>query len=301
MKYKFLTNQITKPFFLGILKKTANRIGSCLSLKAVYNSIAKRYDIADQFGSISKSHAIAIQQIETVMKGHHLPIKVLDMGIGNGAFLHKLLPVLKQANLTGIDISPEMIKQAKKNLPIRCIEASATEASHYLPAHSQDLILAHFINAYIPIDTLFQQARLLTRTNGYFSMITTTYESFPEAQRMIAEFINDGSIVGRLVGHYYKNMVQNTTVASGLDELFNTFDKHGFNIVEHQRIKIPIKLDTLNDLILFGIDGTWFLNTISMRMLPKQFLIERLKRLFERIFTFPYEDTHTIDILLAGK
>lgn len=272
-----------------------------MTYKAIYNAIAKRYDIADQFGSISKSHDIAIQQIETVMKGHHLPVKVLDLGIGNGAFLHKLLPILKQAKLTGIDISPEMIKLAQQNLPIRCIEASATEASHYLPMHSQDLILAHFVNAYIPINTLFEQARLLTRTCGYFSIITTTYESFPEAQKMIAEFISEDSIVGRLVGHYYKNLVRNTTVASGKADLFNTLYNHGFNIVEHRRLKIPVRLDTINDLILFGIDGTWFLNTLSMRMLPKHFLIERLKRLFERIFTFPYEDTHVIDIVLASK
>jgi ubiquinone/menaquinone biosynthesis C-methylase UbiE len=267
----------------------------------MYNAIAKRYDIADQFGSISKSHTIAIKQIETVMKDHHLPVKVLDMGIGNGAFLQQLLPILKQAKLTGIDISPEMIKLAQENLPILCIEGSATEASHYLPAHSQDLILAHFINAYIPIDTLLQQANLLTRSNGYFSMITTTYESFPEAQRMIAEFINDGSIVGRLVGHYYKNLVRNTTVSSGLEDLFCSFDNHGFKVVEHQRLEIPFQLNNIDDLILFGIDGTWFLNSISMRMLPKQFLIERLKRLFERIFTFPYKDTHIIDIILASK
>ena len=272
-----------------------------MTLKAMYNAIAKRYDIADQFGSISKSHAIAIDQIEQVMKDHHLPVKVLDLGIGNGAFLHKLLPVLKQANLTGIDISSEMINIAQQNLPIRCIEASATEASQYLPAHSQDLILAHFINAYIPIDTLFEQARLLTRTSGYFSMITTTYESFPEAQRMICEFINDGSIVGRFVGHYYKNLVRNSTVASGQADLFNTLEKHGFDTIDHQRLEIPIKLNTIDELILFGIDGTWFLNTLSMRMLPKQFLVERLKRLFERIFTFPYEDVHIIDVVLAGK
>ncbi|MEX0914080.1 MAG: hypothetical protein WDZ57_03920 [Demequina sp.] len=52
---------------------------------------------------------------------------------------------------------------------------------------------------------------------------------------------------------------------------------------------------------VFGIEGTWFLNSLSIRMLPKNFLLQRLKRLFSKIFTFPYEDTHIIDVVLAKK
>lgn len=272
-----------------------------LSLKTLYNEIAGQYATADRFGSISHSHAVAIAQMEQSIPKTRSGYKVLDFGVGDGAFLQKLRPHMPDADFTGIDISKEMLARAQKAVSLNAIEGSAMQASHYLPHHSQDLALAHFINAYVPIHTLFHEANVLTRSNGYFSLITTTYESFPVAQEHLANFIAEGTLVSSVVGHYYKAMVKNTTVASGLEELMQAFAEHQFHVVEHKRLEIPITLNTIDELALFGIEGTWFLNSLSMRMLPKNFLIERLKRLFGKIFTFPYHDTHIIDIILAKK
>lgn len=267
----------------------------------MYNDIANRYATADQFGSISQSHRSAIAQIKREHLGLRPHYKVLDFGVGNGAFLDKLREVMPKADFTGIDISSEMLDCAQKVLPLTAIEASATEASRYLPHHSQDLVLAHFINAYIPIHTLFNEANLLTRANGYFSLITTTYESFPVAQRYLADFITQGSLVSTVIGHYYKTMIKSSTVASGLDELMHVFTQHQFKVLRHERLYIPIMLKDIDELIKFGIEGTWFLNNLTVRMLPKNFLLTRLKRLFSQIFTFPYHDTHIIDVILAKK
>jgi hypothetical protein len=95
--------------------------------------------------------------------------------------------------------------------------------------------------------------------------------------------------------------VKNTTVAANNEELMLAFKQHQFEVIDHQRLEIPITLNNIDELALFGIEGTWFLNTLSIRMLPKNFLIQRLKRLFSKIFTFPYHDTHIIDVVLAKK
>ena len=272
-----------------------------MSLKAMYNEIADHYETANQFGSISKSHLAAIAQIKNANLGLKPHYKVLDLGVGNGAFLKHLRPIMPLAEFTGIDISIEMLKHAHETLSLTTIETSATEASHYLPHHSQDLVLAHFINAYIPINQLFNEANLLTRANGHFSLITTTYDSFPIAQEQLARFIAEDSLLSSIVGHYYKAIIKNTTIAPSEEELLQAFNTHDFDVVDHQRLHIPITLNTIDELALFGIEGTWFLNTLSIRMLPKTFLIQRLKRLFSKIFTFPYHDTHIIDVVLAKK
>ena len=272
-----------------------------MTLKAMYNSLASQYATADCFGSISDSHKCAIDQITRANIGLRPNYKVLDFGVGDGAFLKKLEQQMPDAEFTGIDVSGEMLKHAREALPLTTIEASATEASHYLPHHSQDLVLAHFINAYVPINQLFSQANLLTRSNGYFSLITTTYDSFPVAQKHLADFITKESLLSCIVGHYYKAIVKNTTVAGSEEELLNAFKQHQFQVVEHKRIEIPITLNNIDELALFGIEGTWFLNSLSIRMLPKSFLLQRMKRLFSKIFTFPYHDTHVIDIILAKK
>lgn len=272
-----------------------------MSLKAMYNQSATHDATADRFGAISKSHQTAIEQMKKYHLGMNPPFKVLDLGVGNGCFLQKLQDIMPNASFTGIDVSAEMLKKARENLTLKTIEGSAAQANRYLPPHSQDLVLAHFINAYLPMDVLFEQAKCLSRANGYFSLITTTYDSFPLAQNQLAEFIAQDSILSSMIGHYYKSIVKNTTVAANLDELMQAFKQHQFDVVEHQRLEIPITFNNIDELVVFGLEGTWFLNTLSIRMLPKNFLIHRLKRLFNRIFTFPYHDTHLIDVVLARK
>lgn len=270
-------------------------------LKDMYNSLAGQYDLADQFGAITKSHHAAIDQIHRLVPKHHSDFRVLDLGVGDGAFLKKLKPSLPDAYYTGVDVSAEMLKRAHESLELKTIEASATDVGQFLPPHSQDLVLAHFINAYIPMQALFDSVRSLTKANGYFSFITTTYDSFPVAQQYLADFIAEGTLLSSVVGHYYKSILKNTTVATDEKTLLNAFSEHEFEVLEHKRFHVPIVLNDIDALALFGIEGTWFLNSLSIRMLPKTFLLQRLKRLFERIFTFPYHDTHVIDVVLAKK
>ncbi len=270
-------------------------------VKAMYNTIASEYDTADCFGSISESHKSAIEQINRVNIGYKSQYKVLDMGVGDGAFLRKLKQHMPEADYTGIDVSSEMLKRATEDMSLTTIETSAAQATRYLPPHSQDLILAHFINAYIPTAVLCEQAQTLARANGYFSMITTTYESFPIAQKHLADFISKGSILSNIVGHYYKAVVKNTPVAANEDDLLYTLKQHQFQVLEHRRLHIPITLNNIDELALFGINGSWFINTLSIPMLPRNFLLQRIKRMLEKIFTFPYQDTHVIDVILAKK
>ncbi|MDP3561260.1 MAG: methyltransferase domain-containing protein [Legionellaceae bacterium] len=270
-------------------------------VKAMYNTLASQYDMADCFGAISQSHKCALDQITRANIGYKPHYKILDLGVGDGAFLRKLKQKMPDADYTGIDVSREMLKRAGEALPFTSIEASAAEATNYLPQHSQDLVLAHFINAYLPTNVLFSQAQMLARSNGYFSVITTTYESFPQAQQYLADFIAKGSILSNIVGHYYKAVVKNTPVASGADDLLQAVRQHQFEVIDHHRIEIPMVLNNIDELVLFGIEGAWFLNTLSIPGLPKNFLLQRIKRLFEKMFTFPYHDTHIIDVVLAKK
>ncbi|MFZ4077254.1 MAG: class I SAM-dependent methyltransferase [Legionellaceae bacterium] len=270
-----------------------------MTSKAIYNDFAAGYAGADQFGAIRQSHDVAMQQLMALGLEARSTCKVLDLGVGDGAFLKRLSEHLPCAEFTGLDVSSEMLKRAQQTLPLTTIESSAADVMNFLPAHTQDLVLAHFINAYLPTHTLFSAAHELIRSTGYYSMITTTYDSFPVAQQYLANCIAEGTILSSVVGHYYKSIVKQTTVAASQAELLSAFSRHNFEIVAHQRIELPIVLNSIEELASFGIDGTWFLNSLSIRILPRQFLLNRLKRLFSKIFTFPYYDTHIIDVVLA--
>lgn len=267
-----------------------------------YNNIAKTYDYANKFGTISLSHDAALQQIMKYNIGlNRQHFRTLDLGVGDGAFLTKLKPLMPNAEFYGFDISKEMLKKAHENIDFHGIQGSAADADKMLPLHMQDLVLAHFINAYIPMESLLQQVKWMSKANGYFSFITSTYESFPNSQMQLAKFVAEDTILGSLVGHYYKTVVSKTPVASGYEEIVNQLHKNHFEILDHQRIHIPIHFENIDEMARFGIDGTWFLNTLSATRIPKQFFIERLKRFFNKIFKFPYQDEQIIDIILAKK
>jgi ubiquinone/menaquinone biosynthesis C-methylase UbiE len=269
-----------------------------------YDTIAKDYGLANRFGTLEKSHALAFTQIQNAQLGEQRQqYKILDLGVGDGIFLQKLKALIPQADLTGIDLSAEMLKKAKQGLNFLDIHGDSQEADKYLPLHMQDLVIAHFINAYMPIKSLFQQAKWMTKANGHFSYITSTYDSFPSSQMQLAKFVAEDSFLGSIVGHYYKKIVEKTPVASGLDEIMQEMQHFGFTVCDHERIHIPVYFEHIDDMIEFGIKGSWFLNTLSAgpTPLPKQFIIERFKRVFHKIFHFPYHDEQIVDIFLAKK
>jgi SAM-dependent methyltransferase len=274
------------------------------STASKYDSIAEHYNVADCFGSLKKSHDCALEQFKKEQLGlHRHQFKVLDLGVGDGAFLRQVANFFPEAELTGIDISKEMLKKATEKLSFHDIQGDSQHADKYLPIHTQDLIIAHFINAYMPIETLFHQAKLMSKANGYFSYITSTYESFPISQTQLAKFVAEDTFLSGIIGHYYKKIIENTPVASGIEEILQQMQQFGFKVIQHQRLSVPIYFAGIDDAIEFGIKGSWFLNTLSTgpSALPKKFLIERFKRLFNKIFTFPYSDEHIIDVILAKK
>ncbi len=262
---------------------------------------ASHYDIANRFGSLSKSHQCAIQQILNAQLGDKPHYHILDFGVGNGAFLQKLHLYRPHAEFTGIDISTEMLKIAEKALPLTTIHTNATKAAHFVPLHSQDLVIAHFINAYLPIDSLFNQANLLTNTEGHFSYITTTRESFPNAQKQIAAYIAKNTLFSRILSHYYQSVSQSNAISPNKDALLSQFTNHQFEIINHQRLHIPITLNHIEEWVQFAIEGSWGLNHLTIQKIPKQIIIPSFKYIMGKVIKFPYQDTHVIDVVLAKK
>lgn len=271
-----------------------------LALKKLYNAVAIHYEVADSFGAISQSHASALAQLCQIPlpSGGH----ILDMGVGDGRFLQSLPQYFSNMHYTGLDISSGMLTSAKQVMPyLDTMEGSAAEASHYVPEHSQDLVLAHFVNAYVSVDTLFDQAYRVLNANGYFSIITSTYESFPVAQRALTDFVARKTWLSRIVQYYYQRGLHQTTVAANQPTLFLAFPDHRFVILAHTQLKIPVCFKDSEALLKFGTEGTWFLNKVTATLASNRLLRRYLRRVCEKIFTFPYHDTHVIEVVLAQK
>ncbi len=272
-------------------------------IASYYDNISKNYyNTADIFGVLSQScHTAAQQALGSELLSHPHHLRILDLGVGDGTFLKLMHQNIPNAELTGIDVSKEMLKIAQLQVPFHSIQCSAADADKHLPIHSQDLIIAHFISAYVPVRILFQQAKTMSKANGYFSFVTSTYESFPESQTQIANFVAQDTLIGNLVGHYYKSILSRTPVASGMDEIHQLIEEFDFKLVHHQRIEIPIYFEDIEKLTEYAIHGGWFFNLLPETSFAKDFILERIKRFVARILKFPHRDTQVIDVLLLKK
>ncbi len=77
-----------------------------------YTAIADYYDLLMtsgyyQYGKIANIISLTIQKDDNI----------IEIGVGSGLLLKKLLEIDPEYNLTGIDHTPEMIAIAKKRLP----------------------------------------------------------------------------------------------------------------------------------------------------------------------------------------
>jgi hypothetical protein len=257
---------------------------------------------SDYFNSINQSHTSAISQLMKIGSlANSMRANILDLNVGEAKFLTKLAPNLYNPSLAGIDVSTSMLRRAAANVDLKTIKGLSTNASLLVDVCSQDLVVAHFMYAYIPVSNIIEETAVMIKNNGLISYIATNDQSFPEVQKHLNEFIKQPSLMSNVLSHYYQNDNTNKTESQSLNPLSASIKQYKFKIAAHQRLHIPLTLYNAEELALFAMDNTWFLNAPNPNKMTKPFLLQKVKRLFQNIFTFPYHDTHIIDVVLAQK
>ena len=94
---------------------------------------------------------------------------VLDAGCGTGRWLQRLLG-MQPRSLTGIDFSPEMLKQARQKLGGRAVLAVGDATSLPAASSSCDIVLGSFVASYVQELPLFaaELRRVLRDTGGLY-------------------------------------------------------------------------------------------------------------------------------------
>ena len=271
--------------------------------RSAYDAIGENYSNADMFGSITRSHNVAIEQIKKIIVDRGRALNILDLGVGDALFVKRLENDCPNANYTGIDISSKMLKIARKSCPfLKTIHCSAIEAYKHLPANSQDIVIAHFINAYIGADELFEQARLMMNNQSILSFITSTYDSFPILHKQVSNVKTKNQFINKLVNKFYNASNEITKTPRNKEDLLKTLDAHQFEIIFHKRIEVPLYFKDDEQLYGFSIDGGWFLNVLFVfKFLPRALFKFLYKNYANQIFDYPIQDKHIIDIVLAKK
>jgi 2-polyprenyl-3-methyl-5-hydroxy-6-metoxy-1,4-benzoquinol methylase len=141
-----------------------------------YNAIAENYNESEQ-------DAITLWQLGyTVVKdllGNVEGKQVLDYGCGTGTFSRYLRAM--GASVTGVDISENMIKVAKKNSPGDIVYHTLSEAGlDFLDDDSFDFVVSNFVLCTLPtrkeISFILDQLNRILKKGGLFVFMNSNWE-----------------------------------------------------------------------------------------------------------------------------
>ena len=99
--------------------------------------------------------------------------QLLDLACGQGAFAHHVTKKFPQINLTGMDISPSLIQQAKRLVPKgRWIVGDARSRQHSLPAGQFDAVACLLaVQNMDPLAPVFANAAQMLKPNAPFVIV----------------------------------------------------------------------------------------------------------------------------------
>src|SRR5262249_48109704 len=134
--------------------------------------IAPHYD-RDPYGVTGRSLDRAIDQIKRrAADTLYAPLRVLDVGMGTGAFLAKLRNHAAYLRPFGIDVSEKMIDIARTRLPdlVAAVDDAANLEEQF-EAESFDLVSTHFVTGFVPLAVLAPKIHRRLEVGGYWSLV----------------------------------------------------------------------------------------------------------------------------------
>jgi len=253
--------------------------------RRIHDAVARRYNSAD--GIIAAKNRIVVETLRRRWAEHQEPLRVADLGVGDGALLEQLCALPVPLRMTGLDVSPAMLEVASRRVAMTPVLASAEHAAQHLPRGEFDLVLSHFILAYVPRRVLLEQARHLLAPDGVLSLVSSTNEGAAALELRLVAWATDRAFAA---SHVPRNF----------DELAADLAATGLQLLDRQTLRVPVTFHSPDDAFRFGIDEGWAVNVLAMPGVPVAGA-RALTRYGLNFFDYPFEFTQTVEILQLGR
>jgi SAM-dependent methyltransferase len=258
--------------------------------------IAPHYDL-DPHSVIGNSLRRTLKHIrrEQLLGPAATSIRVLDVGMGTGRFLAKLIRYADRPIETcGLDLSARMIDVARERLPGLVAEVDdAANLDLCFQDQTFDLIATHFITGFVPIDLLAPKIYDKLAPGGYWSFIGGTKAGFPELRKR-AE-------ARKLKWLFRENKLDIDGFVSnpaGRKEVVDAMERHGFVIRHCETFKPNLHFANFQAFLEFAYWGGWLTPFVEALGLHKA---RPMVRLLLNALAFPVKDHHCIEIVLAQR
>ncbi len=263
----------------------------------IHEYVSRGYDSDNDI--IRTKNMVAIEQAVRLLDSRPAPIRVIDLGVGDGAFLRALYTVRDGCRLTGVDIAQSMLDLAAAQVPLTPIRATVDRVDRHTEPAGYDLVIAHFILAYVTLDTVLAQARRLLAPGGLISLVTSTNESAAAMLTQVDRFEASRDPVRRALAGVVRRGLSRTHTPNDLAHIRRRLAAHDLHLVDRQRLEARIHIADPHDGFRWAIDNGWCVNVLDYP-LPMPVLTWLARRGLD-YFDYPFVSTHVVESLMVGR
>ncbi|ENN84653.1 small-molecule methyltransferase IraA [Rhizobium freirei PRF 81] len=244
-------------------------------------SIAHTYD-HDERGLLAGARTLGLEQINRHMVADQTR-SVLDLAVGTGESLIAIQKAFPDAALHGIDLSEEMLRIAKTKLSFHSIHDDVANAGQHFAPESMNLVLMHFLTTFIDGEDIVSRTAKLLRPQGYYSIVSSTFQAFPRIYslaRMVLpdEFIRD------------KNKAPENA-----DTIVSFCTKAGLDVVAVEHFTKKVSFANFEDFYSFGMNSGFFAHVLCHLDDSQLAGLARMEGIF------PLEDHYSACAVLARR
>ena len=266
--------------------------------RRVHDDVAQQYNSAG--GIIAAKNRAVLQSLSQRWAGRSEPLRVADLGVGDGAQLAMLGVLPMPLEMTGLDVSPAMLQLATQRVAMTAVLAPAQHAAAHLPHAVFDLVLAHFILAYVPPRALLGEVRALLAPQGVLSLATTVLEGgAPFYEALDRLFRRSRNPLRRLIAWAADRALARSHMPAGFEAMQADLQACGLRCLQRETLRMQLRFDTPEEAYRFGIEEGWAVNILAVPGVPLP-LAKAIARYGLRQADYPFEVTQVIEILEVG-
>lgn len=271
-----------------------------MSIEKVYDNVAKHYnqDLSKQVLRTANTvaHNIILEQIKSD------DIKsLLALGIGDGFYIKPFKKSLPNTQITGLDISANMLKKAKENENCNTLHGNIADAASLANNQKFNLTLAHFVCAYVKPEVVLSQAQSLLNKDGYISVVTNTYISFPNFWAAYEKYTKSKSLIATQLKKHVEKTLETVFVPKDSNTMKTLIAKHQLHLIHDRELTMEVEFEDADALYDFFMQGGWFASGLVHPLMSPNFVRYAFKKLVEKHLTFPFRDTMNIAVILAQR
>lgn len=222
------------------------------------------------------------------------PLEVLDLGMGTGLFLEKLIgQVYGSVRPFGVDLSPRMTEIAQARIP--GLEAQVDDAANF-DAHfadeTFDLVCTHFITGFVPVEELAPRIMKRLKPGGYWSFVGSSKIAYPALRKKAS------SALVRMVFGGAKLDLSGMLCPDDEPALQGILADNGFEVVHTNTFEPELQFPNMDEFMEYAYTGGWL--TPFVEDLGVQHAGRATRALLNKL-VFPLTDHHNILMAVGRK